>query len=54
MTCSQCGQPATSKRDDVYYCGACSVELDWQQLIRMVQDAPTPATSGVAAITRSA
>lgn len=54
MTCSQCGNPATTKRDDVYYCGACSVGLDWQQLIRLVQDSPAPAAERLAPVTLSA
>ncbi len=54
MTCSRCGKPATTKRDDGHFCGACSLNLDWQQLIRMVQDTPTVGATRVQPVARSA
>ena len=56
MNCTRCDQPATVKRGDVLYCGACSLALDWQEMIHLVQDArvETPIAGRGEPIARSA
>jgi len=46
----------TVKRGDVLYCGACSLALDWQEMIHLVQDArvETPIAGRGEPIARSA
>jgi hypothetical protein len=39
MICTRCGKSATLKRGDVPYCGTCALNLDWQELTRLIQDA---------------
>jgi hypothetical protein len=39
MKCIRCGADAAVKRDDAYYCGACAINRDWQDLIAVIQDA---------------
>ena len=39
MNCTRCGKPATTKRGDAFYCGSCSISLDWQEIVHLVQDA---------------
>lgn len=52
MKCTRCGKPATTRREAEYYCGACSIGIDWQQLIHLIQEAPVEAA--VAPLVRSA
>jgi hypothetical protein len=54
MHCTRCGNPATTKRDDAFYCGACSLGLDWQELIQLLQDTPVEGADRVQPIARSA
>ena len=56
MTCTRCGKPATVKRGTALYCGACSISIDWQDIIHLVQDArvETPVAGRGEQITRSA
>lgn len=54
MTCSRCGKAATTKRGEVLFCGVCSIAVDFQVLIAMIQDTPIERGTGRSPLARSA
>lgn len=54
MKCIRCGGDAVVKRGEDYYCGNCSITLDWQQLITLVQDASVETPVAGMGATKSA
>jgi hypothetical protein len=39
MECTQCGGDAVVKRGETFYCGNCAINIDWQEIIALIQDA---------------
>jgi hypothetical protein len=39
MECTQCGGDAVVKRGEAFYCGNCAINIDWQEIIALIQDA---------------